>query len=91
MVSRVILGDSNSSLIKLSGFGNLAEPGSRVKDVLAKLKFLKNGKTLILGVGVNDSATIVDLKSGNRLDPEIEEFEKDYLELLSLAKSKFKK
>ncbi len=90
-VAWLILGDSNSVFIKLNGFENLAEVGSRVKDALAKLKVLENGEVLILGVGVNDCAAIVNLKSGNKLEPEFEEFEKDYLELLSLAKSKFKR
>lgn len=87
----LIIGDSNSSFIKLNGFENLAEVGSRVRDVIAKLKLLGGGEILILGVGVNDCATIVDLKSGNKLEPNIEQFRKDYSELLSLAKSKFKR
>ena len=90
-MSSYVLGDSNSTFIKLNGFKNLAEPGFRVKDVLAKLKGLECGEILILGVGVNDSATIVDLGSGNKLKPDFIEFEKDYLDLLSLAKSRFER
>lgn len=87
----LIIGDSNCSFIKLNGFENLAELGSRVKDVLDKLKLLGGGEIMILGIGVNNCATIIDLKSGNKLEPELKEFEKDYLEILSLAKSKFKR
>jgi lysophospholipase L1-like esterase len=86
-----IVGDSNSTFIKLSGFKNLAEPGSRVKDVLAKLKTLDFGEILIIGIGVNDSAIITDLGSGSRIEPNADQFRNDYCELLSLAKSKFKR
>lgn len=90
-MSSYVLGDSNSVFIKLNGFKNLAEPGSRVRDVFTKLKSLDSGEVLILGVGVNDSATIVDLESGNKLELDLIKFEKDYLDLLSLAKSKFER
>jgi lysophospholipase L1-like esterase len=87
----LVIGDSNSTFIKLSGFENLAEPGSRVKDVLAKLNFLDGGEVLIIGVGVNDAAIILDTKYGNFLKPNFREFRKDYSDLLSLAKRKFKR
>jgi lysophospholipase L1-like esterase len=87
----IIIGDSNSAFIKLSYVKNLAEPGSRVKDVLAKLKLLEYGEALVIGVGVNDAAIIVDLKSGNILKPNLSEFRKDYSKLLSLAKTKFER
>jgi lysophospholipase L1-like esterase len=87
----LIIGDSNSAFIKLSGFDNLAEPGSRVKEVLSKLNLLKHGKVLVIGAGVNDAATIVDLNSGNILKPNLSEFKKDYSKLLSLAKTKFER
>lgn len=85
----IIIGDSNSTFIKLNGFENLSEPGFRVKDVLDKLKTLTSGEILIIGVGVNDSATIKDDKSGNKIEPNLQGFQNDYYELLSLAKSKF--
>lgn len=86
-----IVGDSNSTFIKLNGFENSSEPGSRVKDVIAKLKALNSGEILIIGVGVNDSAIIKDVESGNKIEPNLEEFRNDYFKLLSLAKSKFKR
>lgn len=86
-----IIGDSNSLFIKLNGFENLAQPGFRVKDTLAQLCELENGKTLIVGAGVNDCAIITDIKSGNKLEPNLNEFKVDYQKLLDMAKAKFSK
>lgn len=85
----IILGDSNSFFIKLDGFDNLAEPGYRVSDVLSQLDDIQPGDTLIIGVGVNDAATIRDLNSDGVIKPDIEEFKNDYSALLDLAKDKF--
>ncbi len=89
--SNLTLGDSNSFFIKLNGFENLSVPGYRVSDVVAKLKELDNGEILIIGVGVNDTAIIENIETGNRIIPNIDDFKSLYTELLSLAKSKFKK
>jgi len=86
-----IIGDSNSLFIKLDGFENLSQLGFRVKDVLAKLYEIDSGKVVVIGVGVNDCAIIIDTESGNRLDPNLDEFRTDYQVLIELAKTKFTK
>lgn len=85
----IILGDSNSTFIELDGFKNLAEPGSRTKDVLSRLKGLDGGDILIIGVGVNDSAVITDTLSGNRIEPNLDEFIAYFQKLLKVSKDKF--
>jgi len=88
-VGSYIVGDSNSVFIELKDFENLSEPGFRVKDVISKLKILDSGETIIIGVGVNDAATIKDLQTKNEIRPKLEEFKKDCYNLLRLAKNKF--
>ncbi len=85
----IIVGDSNSVFIEMVGFSNIAQPGYRVKDVLAQLHHLEAANILIVGVGVNDSATITDIESHNKIEPNIDEFKVDYQELLNIAKRKF--
>lgn len=85
----VIVGDSNSLFIELDGFVNLAKPGFRVADALNQVKDTQDRETLIVGVGVNDTANILDLNSSNTLGPNIEDFRRDYTKLLELAKQKF--
>lgn len=88
---KIITGDSNSLFINLEGFDNLAVPGFRVRDILEQIRQLRSGEILVIGVGVNDAAEIADIKSGNILKPNLKEFNKDFLKLLSLAKTKFKR
>jgi hypothetical protein len=88
-VSSYLLGDSNSVFIELDGFDNLSEPGFRVKNVLERLSSLTSGDTIILAIGVNDSATITNTKSGDKVKPDLESFKATYSEILCLAKESY--
>lgn len=85
-----IIGDSNSVFIELGGFDNLAQPGFRAKDVLNQIEEIGSGNVLVIGVGVNDSASIKDLGSDGVIRPDIDEFKSNYSAILSLAKANFK-
>lgn len=86
----IIIGDSNSLFIEIDGFNNLAVAGHRVSDALDTLQGIEGGYTFIIGVGVNDSASIKDLRSDGAIRPDIDEFKSSYSTLLDLAKAKFK-
>lgn len=86
----VIIGDSNTLFIELDGFENLAVAGYRVNDSLEIIKKIEGGDTLIIEIGVNDSATIKGLDSDGVIRPDIDEFKNNYSALLNLAKAKFK-
>lgn len=86
----IVLGDSNSLFIELDGYENLAVPGYRTEDVLRDLIDLEGGETIIIGVGINDSAFIKDLNSGDTISSDIDEFRNGYSSLLKLAKTMFK-
>lgn len=89
-MDKIILGDSNSTFIDLDGFENLAVAGHRVKDSLEIIKKIEGGYTLIIGIGVNDSARIRDLGSDSVIRPDVDDFKNSYSILLNLAKAKFK-
>lgn len=87
----IIIGDSNSMFIKLGGLENLAQAGFRAAQVLERVKNVDAGETVIIGVGINDSATITNIVSGGKIDPKIDQFEQTYSEILTLFKAKFKR
>jgi lysophospholipase L1-like esterase len=88
-MDKIILGDSNSLLLKLEGFENLAKIGSRAMDTLADLKDIKGGEVIMVGVGVNDAATISELGSEGVIRPSVNEFRSTYTNLVKIAKFKF--